>query len=69
MTRRIAIGTAVIATVMVVVGLAVFAYVDRAVREQAQEELFRQAEVTGAIVEAELEAVEISPGARLETQL
>jgi signal transduction histidine kinase len=69
MTRRIAIGTAVIATVMVVVGLAVFAYVDRAVREQAQEELFRQAEVTGALVEAELEDVEISPGARIETQL
>ena len=69
MTRRIAIGTAVIATVMVVVGLAVFAYVDRAVREQAQEELFRQAEATGALVEAELATVDITPGARIETQL
>ncbi len=69
MTRRIAIGTAVIAMVMVVVGLAVFAYVDRAVREQAQEELFRQAEATGALVETELEDVEIAPGARIETQL
>ncbi len=69
MTRRIAIGTAVIAAVMVVVGLAVFAYVDRAVREQAQEELFRQAEATGALVEAELATVDIAPGARIETQL
>ncbi len=69
MTRRIAIGTAVIAAVMVVVGLAVFAYVDRAVREQAQEELFRQAEATGALVEVELATVNIAPGARIETQL
>lgn len=69
MTRRIAIGTAVIATVMVVVGLVVFAYVDRAVREQAQEELFRQAEATGALVEAELATVDITPDARIETQL
>ncbi|MEA3509889.1 MAG: HAMP domain-containing sensor histidine kinase [Actinomycetota bacterium] len=69
MTRRIAIGTAVIAAVMVVVGFAVFAWVDRAVREQAQEELFRQAEATGALIESELEDVEIAPGARIETQL
>ena len=69
MTRRIAIGTVVIAAVMVVVGLVVFAFVGRAVREQAQEELFRQAEATGALVEAELEDVEIAPGARIETQL
>ncbi|MCJ7781322.1 MAG: HAMP domain-containing histidine kinase, partial [Acidimicrobiia bacterium] len=69
MTRRIAIGTAVIATVMVVVGLAVFAYVDRTVREQAQDELFRQAEATGALVEAELATVDITPGPRIETQL
>ncbi len=69
MTRRIAIGTALIAVVMVVVGLAVFAYVDRAVREQAQDELFRQAEATGALIEAELDGAEIAPGARIETQL
>ena len=69
MTRRIAIGAAVIAAVMVVVGLAVFSYVDRAVREQAQDELFRQAEATGALVEAELATVDIAPGARIETQL
>ncbi len=69
MTRRIAIGTVVIAMVMVVVGLAVFAYVGRAVREQAQEELFRQAEATGVLIEAELEDIEIAPGARIETQL
>jgi len=69
MTRRIVIGTVVIAMVMAVVGLAVFAYVDRTVQEQAQEELFRQAEATGALVEAELEDVKIAPGARIESQL
>ncbi|MEA3503239.1 MAG: HAMP domain-containing sensor histidine kinase [Actinomycetota bacterium] len=69
MTRRIAIGTALIALVMVIVGLAVFSYVDRAVREQAQDELFRQAEATGVLVEAELATVDITPGARIETQL
>ena len=69
MTRRIAIGTAIIATVMVVVGLAVFAYVGRAVREQAQDELFRQAEATGALIEAEMDDVKIAPGARIEPQL
>ena len=69
MTRRIAIGTVVIATVMAVVGLVVFAYVDRTVREQAQDELFRQAAATGALVEAELEDVEVAPGARVQTQL
>ena len=50
-TRRIAIGTIAIAVVMLVVGLMGVAYVNRLLQTQAQDELFRQAEATGRLVE------------------
>ncbi len=69
MTRRIVIGTVIVAIAMAVTGVVAFAYVDRAVRTEAQNELFRQAEATGALIEAELDGVDLTPRARIETQL
>ena len=69
MTRRIVIGTVIVAIAMAVTGVVAFAYVDRAVRTEAQNELFRQAEATGALIEAELADLDLAPRARIETQL
>ena len=69
MTRRIAIGTIAIAVVMLVVGLMGVAYVSQLLQTQAQDELFRQAEATGRLVEGALADVGRNPGAGLEGQL
>ena len=69
MTRRIVIGTVIVAIAMAATGVVAFAYVDRAVRTEAQNELFRQAEATGALIEAELADLDLAPRARIETQL
>lgn len=69
MTRRIAIGTVAIAVVVLVVGLMGVGYVNRILRNQAQDELFRQAEATGRLVEDALADVGRSPGDGLEGQL
>lgn len=66
MTRRIALGTIAIAAVMLVVGLIGVAYVNRVLRSEAQEELFRQAEATGRLVEVALADVGRNPEAGLE---
>jgi len=54
---------------MALTGAFAFAYVDRAMRSEAQNELFRQAEATGTLVEAELANLDLEPGARIEIQL
>ncbi|MGB5166997.1 MAG: HAMP domain-containing sensor histidine kinase [Acidimicrobiia bacterium] len=69
MTRRIAIGTVVIAVVMLIVGLVGVGYVNRLLQTQAQDELFRQAEATGRLVEGALADVGRNPGAGFEGQL
>jgi len=68
-TRRIAIGTIVIAVVMLTVGLMGVGYVNRLLHTQAQDELFRQAEATGRLVENALADVGRNPGAGFEGQL
>ena len=68
-TRRIATWTIAIAITMLVVGLAGVGYVNRVLRAQAQEELFRQAEATGRLVEGALVDVGRSPGDGVETRL
>lgn len=69
MTRRIAIGTIIIAVVMLMVGLIGVGYVNRLLQTQAQDELFRQAEATGRLVEGALADVGRNPGAGLEGRL
>lgn len=69
MTRRIAIGTVVIAVVMLIVGLVGVGYVNRLLQTQAQDELFRQAEATGRLVEGALADVGRNPGAGFEGRL
>lgn len=69
MTRRIAIGTIVIAAVMLIVGLMGVGYVNRLLHTQAQDELFRQAEATGRLVENALADVGRNPGAGFEGRL
>jgi two-component system sensor histidine kinase BaeS len=68
-TRRIAIGTIVIAVVMLIVGLVGVGYVNRLLHTQAQDELFRQAEATGRLVETALADVGRNPGTGVEGQL
>jgi two-component system sensor histidine kinase BaeS len=68
-TRRIAIGTIVIAIAMLIVGLIGVGYVNRLLQTQAQDELFRQAEATGRLVEGALADVGRNPGAGFEGQL
>lgn len=69
MTRHIAIWTVGIAVAMLVVGLAGVGYVNRVLRAEAQEELFRQAEATGRLVEGALADVGRNPGAGIEGQV
>ncbi len=69
MTRHIAIWTVAIAVAMLVVGLAGVGYVNRVLRAEAQEELFRQAEATGRLVEGALADVGRNPGAGIEGQV
>jgi len=69
MTRHIAIWTVGIAVAMLVVGLAGVGYVNRVLRAEAQEELFRQAEATGRLVEGALADVGRNPGAGIEGPL
>ena len=69
MTRRIVIGTLIVAVAMAITGAVALAYVDHVTRTEAQNELFRQAQATGALVEAELADLDAAPGARIEVQL
>jgi len=69
MTRHIAIWTVAIAVAMLVVGLAGVGYVNRVLQAEAQDELFRQAEATGRLVESALADVGRNPGAGIEGQL
>ena len=69
MTRHIAIWTVAIAVAMLVVGLAGVGYVNRVLRTEAQEELFRQAEATGRLVEGALADVGRNPGVGVEGPL
>ncbi len=69
MTRRIVIGTVVIAVVMLIVGLMGVGYLNRVLRTEAQDELFRQAEAAGRLVEGALADVGRSPNAGVEGQL
>lgn len=69
MTRRIAIGTVVIAVVMLVIGLMGVAYINRVLRTRAQAELFRQAEATGRLVEDALGNVGVDLDAGFEGRI
>ncbi|MEN8112920.1 MAG: HAMP domain-containing sensor histidine kinase [Actinomycetota bacterium] len=69
MRRRIVIGTIVIAAAMLLTGVAAVGYLDRTVREDAQRELFRQAEVAASLIESEIADIDFAPGADLEERL
>ena len=58
-----------IASVMLIVGLFGVGSVNRLLQTQAQDELFRQAEATGRLVEAALADVGDNPGAGFEGRL
>ncbi|MEN8233556.1 MAG: HAMP domain-containing sensor histidine kinase [Actinomycetota bacterium] len=66
MRRRIVIGTIVIAAAMLLTGIVALGYLDRASREEAQLELFRQAEVTGSLIDSEVSGVDLAPGGDIE---
>ncbi|HHC07324.1 MAG TPA: HAMP domain-containing sensor histidine kinase, partial [Actinobacteria bacterium] len=62
MRRKIVAGAVVVAAVTLLVGLVTVFVVQRAVREQAQAELFRQAEATARFLEEEFGALGLTPG-------
>lgn len=71
MRRRLFLGAVLVGIVTLVVGVLVIVGVQRQVRDNAQRELFRQAEATAAIVAEELEGVTLTvsdiPGRQLQT--
>ncbi len=62
MQRKILLGALVVALVTLAIGVATIAVVQRSVRDQAQDELFRQAEATATFIEEELGDLDLSPG-------
>jgi len=69
MRRKLVWGSVFVGVVVLVSGLLAVAMVRDNIQEEAQEELFRQAQVTGRRIEAELGAIELQPTGSLAPQL
>ncbi len=63
MQRRIIIATAVVAVTTLLIGLAAVLVIRRGIDNRAEQELRRQAAVTAAQIEEDLERLEFRPGA------